>query len=84
MFCSAHLERHCLDLHWESSPRNVTFESETNLETGPDLRTGEQPWEFRLRTVVRDLECERWVMTLSIIKYNFCFTNLLYLPSCLG
>ena len=44
-------------------------------------RTGEQPWEFRLRTVVRDLECERWVMTLSIIKYNFCFTNYMYLPS---
>lgn len=32
--------------------------------------------------MVRNLECEHCMLTLSIIKYNFCFTNYAYLPSC--
>lgn len=92
MLCSEHLERGQLDLPfgWRVS----TPDPETLLETEPwrpDLQlryvaaqvSSRGETGNRLRTVVRNLECEPCVMILSIIKHNFCYTNDMLMPSCL-
>lgn len=36
---------------------------------------GEQPWEDRVKTVIRNLKCKYCILILSIIKYNFSYLN---------
>lgn len=77
-----HLKRYHLDLtcDWRVSPRFLTLDSETSVTDWTWLSakisyTHEQPWGDRLRTVIRNFECEPCVMALSIREYNFCYTN---------
>lgn len=72
----------------EVSPRTLTLESETSSRDCTWLsakirHTGGWPWGGGLRTIVKNLEYEPFVMTFSIIIYNFCFINYEYRPSCL-
>lgn len=86
MFCSAHQDRHHLDLScdWRVSPKILTLSSETSVRewTWPSAKipwTGEQPWGEGLRTIVRNSECKLCVMTLSIIKqFYFILTVCIY------
>lgn len=67
MVCSAHLVRQHFDLpcSWRVCPRILTL---ALLGAGSDLRPGEQSWRERLRTIVRNFECDPYVMALSTNK----------------
>lgn len=83
MLDSAHLESQQLDLPCgcRVSLRSLTLTSGTTVRdwTWPSAKihaTGEQPWRDRLRTLAGNWECTFCVMTLSVIKYDFCYSPM--------
>ena len=77
-----------LSFSWKVSSRILTLKSQTNIRfwDWPSAKAccwEEQPWGDSLLTIVRKFECKLYVIILSTIKHNFCYTNFVRLPSCL-